>query len=431
MALRSGTVTRHQTVNRIFMDWKISSMSNRAQNIIEKVGSLGIPGIAAFFLVLSSAAYAILTATEKGIDLGYYHNAGRQWLTGAFQIGKGPSGEYPPFTLVLFALMGKLSFEHTRLLWLLLNSTATILILWLVIRWIGSDWPFKAKFYLMTFFLCWASFRVTLRVGQLSLIITALILSAMWAESHRKDFGAGAFLGLSLSKPTLTFPFFFYFIWEKKWKSLIVAGLLTLGLTQIFASHQGKGLIQTSFEYFKSATQTYVSGISDYSGTCEIKPLLYLLSGKNAPLAAFLSMGLILGALTTMASLFHRKPSEKPLQVAVLVFFGLWAVYHRIYDTVACIIPAAVLFDFIVKKKFARMSWFCLAGLALLGVDFPGVLLDRLHWSPARLSSNPLGFLGLHLDRLIVFGLFGAFLVLLWKSDSEPLNSSSTPEEPS
>jgi hypothetical protein len=56
-----------------------------------------------------------------------------------------------------------------------------------------------------------------------------------------------------------------------------------------------------------------------------------------------------------------------------------------------------------------------MAGLALFAISIPGLLTERLHLSAESLAANPAGFVGLHFERLLVFGLFFFLLVLLWK----------------
>jgi hypothetical protein len=36
------------------------------------------------------------------------------------------------------------------------------------------------------------------------------------------------------------------------------------------------------------------------------------------------------------------------------------------------------------------------------------------------LSFNPLGFIGLHIERLIIFAMFWSLLYFVWKADPRP-----------
>jgi hypothetical protein len=103
-----------------------------------------------------------------------------------------------------------------------LNLLATGVSIYLILGYF-KGWPTKAKFYLVLLVLSLAPLRVTLRVGQMSLIITALLLGTVLAESRKKKYLAGVLLGVSLCKFTLSFPFFLYFLWKKDWKIVTAA----------------------------------------------------------------------------------------------------------------------------------------------------------------------------------------------------------------
>jgi hypothetical protein len=95
----------------------------------------------------------------------------------------------------------------------------------------------------------------------------------------------------------------------------------------------------------------------------------------------------------------------------------LWSVYHRTYDSVFCLIPAALLVDFAIRKRFVAFSRFWLSGLVLLIISIPGLLVDRLKFDPTNPTDNPFIFLGLHVERLLVFGMFWSLLYLILKAD--------------
>src|SRR5262249_1938876 len=151
-----------------------------------------------FALSVVSLSYAVLTASGMGIDLAAFQQGAREWVNGTFRIGTGPIGEYPPFALPLFSPMALVSFEKLVALWLAIKIAATGLCLWLTIKMWGADWPVRTRLYLAAFLLSWAPFRVTLRVGQISLMIMALLLGVLLARQRKRDFLSGALLSLSL-----------------------------------------------------------------------------------------------------------------------------------------------------------------------------------------------------------------------------------------
>jgi hypothetical protein len=247
-------------------------------------------------------------------------------------------------------------------------------------------------------------------------MIVAILLGALLARQRKRDFLAGALLGLSLCKYSLTFPFFLYFVWRREWKIVSTAMLIPLALTEVFALRLGLTVFEAIGRYLNAVSQIYLSGVSADMGTSEIKLLFFDLSGGNQSFAAILTLLLSAAALICMGIMFSRKPRWEIAHFAALALFGLWSVYHRTYDSVMCLLPAALLVDFLIRKRFVAFSRFWLAGLSLLILSIPGVLVDRLKMSPSDLSNNPLLMLGVHIERLLVFGMFWSLIFLMWKA---------------
>ena len=172
-------------------------------------------------------------------------------------------------------------------------------------------------------------------------------------------------------------------------------------------------------QYFGLASQILYSGLPERTGTTEIKMLILDLSGSNEWTAARLTLVLSTSALAAMAIIFLRKPRWEHAHFSALALFSLWSVYHRTYDSVLCLIPAAMLAGFLVNKRFITFARFWLGAFCLLIVSVPGLLIDRLKLDPQSHSGNPLFVFGLHIERLLVFGLFWSLLVLMWQTTDE------------
>jgi hypothetical protein len=367
-------------------------------------------------LALASLAYAVLTAPKVGIDLRFFQEGAREWVDGVFQIGEGVIGVYTPFLLPLLSPTALLSFDVLVVLWIGLNIAATILNLHFVNKLWGAHWPLRARLALAAFFIAFAPFRVTVRNGQISLMVMSLLLGALLARKRNKNFLAGALLGLSLCKYTLTFPFLLYFVWKREWKLISTAILIPLVLTEVFAFRLGLSLFQVISQYVPLASQILVSGLPGRTGTTEIKLLFLDLSGGNTSVAEIAALSLSVAALISMAITFYRKPRWEAAHFSALALFSLWSVYHRTYDSVLCLIAAAMLTDFLIHKRFVAFSRFWLGALGLLVVSVPGLLVDRLKLDPSSFTRNPLFLLGLHIERLLVFGMFWSLLFLMWKT---------------
>jgi len=369
-----------------------------------------------FALALASLAYAVVTAPRVGIDLRFFQTGAREWADGIFQIGAGVVGVYTPFLLPLLSPMALVPFDTLVVLWLALNIGSAVLSLHFVNKLWGEHWTLKTRLALAAFFIASAPFRVTLRNGQISVMVMALLLGALLARKRNGNLLAGALLGLSLCKYTLTLPFFFYFGCKREWKLISAAILVPLALTEVFAWRLGLSLFQVIRQQFPLASQILFSGLSGRTGTTEIKLLFLDLSGGNEWFAAILTLVLSTTALVAMAIIFSRNPRWERAHFAALALFSLWSVYHRTYDSVLCLIAAAMLIDFLIHKRFVAFSRFWLAALGLLVVSIPGLLVDRLKLDPGTYAGNPFFVLGLHIERILVFGMFWSVLFLMWKT---------------
>ena len=389
----------------------------------------------ALFLLgaLVSLSYAVFSAPKLGIDLRFFQQGAREWVDGIFHIGDGPIGEYPPFALPMFAPIAFVPFDKLLYLWLGVKVAATATCLYLAIKLWGSQWTLRTRVYLSAFLLTWSPFRVSLRNGQISLLIVALLLGSMLARKKGRQVLAGILLGLSLCKYSLTFPFLLYFVWRREWKLVGMSVVIPLLLTEVFAVRLGMSLFEALRQYTGVITGIYLSGVSPDMGTSEIKVLFFDLSG-NGSFASILTLLLSLAALFCMGLLFSRKPRWEIAHFSALALFSLWSCYHRTYDAVICLLPAALLVDMIVRKKFVGFGLFWLSGLGLLILSIPGVLIDRLKMSAISSSDNLVLMLGAHIERLLIFGMFWSLLYLLWQdsrrgeaSEMQPADSIPLP----
>lgn len=381
---------------------------------IKRLGRLTILDLAFFAFALASLSYAAVTAPSRGVDLVLFHQGAQNWVDGTYQTGIWPIALYPPFAFPILAPLALFSFDLLVIMCLAANVAAIVVVLRFTLELFGADWPPKERLYLAALFLSWAPLRVTLRNGQITLFITALLLGALVARRNKKQIIAGLLLGLTLIKYPLTFPFLLYVVWKREWKLVAASLLIPAALTPVFAFRLGLAPIEAARRYVDVITGLHVN-VSGWTGTTEIKLLLVGVTGGDGPLAGLLSLALAGLALVAMAFLFARRTTDENQHYSLLALFALWSSYHRTYDALICILPAALLIGFLIKNRFVGFSRFWLGGLGLFVVSVPGLLLDRLKLDPATVSGNPLGWLGLHIERIVVFGMFWSLMALALK----------------
>jgi hypothetical protein len=371
---------------------------------------LNIAELALLLLALSSLTYAVITAPRGGFDLQTFQGTAQRWIDGSYTFGRGPAHMYPPFAVPLFAVLAFIPFNILIVIWLALNIAAAAVTLQFAIKLYGADWEPRLSVWLTAILLVWAPFRVTLRLGQISLMVTGLLLGTLSARQKKRDLLAGLLLGLSLCKFSLTLPFLLYFIFKREWRLVAVSLAIPVVLAELFALRMGISIVDAFRAYSAVMAERQVQGYSGWTGTTEVKMLLLSLTGGNETLTLAMTAALILTALIAMSIVFKRTPNSEGTHFAVLALFGLWSAYHRVYDSVICIIPAALFIDSIEHKRMERFSRFWLGALGLLAISVPGLLTERFQLNAEELASNPLGWLGLHIERLLVFGMFWALL---------------------
>lgn len=366
-----------------------------------------------FLFALVSLAYAITVALRRGTDVALAHTQGRAWLDGLSQKDLPIFYGYPPYAVVVFSLLALLSLRQAIIAMLIINLAATALCLHFIWRLWGAEWPIRTRLHLAALLLSWSSFRVTFGNGQLSLIVMALLLGAILAGERKKKIVAGFFLSLALCKYTLSFPFLLYFAWKREWKILIFALTPLLPLTQVYASRLGSSALAMTADYLYLLRREAMEKDAILTGVTEIKPLILSLTGGHQTLSAALTVALCLVALICMIVVFKRSNENELIKLSILALFGLWSVYHRTYDLVLCLLPAALFIDLLTRKNWIGFSLGWLAALGLLIINIPGLLVYKLRLSGDSLAT-PLGLIGLHSERIMIFAMFWSLLFLLW-----------------
>jgi hypothetical protein len=255
---------------------------------------------------LVSITYAVVTAPAGGFDLNLFRDAGKLWVEGVHEIGTGPAQLYPPFAIPTFALLTLLPFDYLIIVWLLVNIVSAGLTLWLVVELYGEKWLPKLVFYFCAFVVTWAGFRTTLRLGQISFLVTALLLGALVLRRQGTPIRAGLLLGLSLCKYSLTLPFLLYFVFRREWRLAGAALAVPVVFTEIFALRMGFGFFETLHSYSRVMLARQTQGVSGWMGSTEVKVLLLSITGGNEATTFLLTAALVVAGLAAMAVVFSR-----------------------------------------------------------------------------------------------------------------------------
>jgi hypothetical protein len=239
---------------------------------------------------------------------------------------------YPPFVAILSIPLSWFSLKGAIITWFIFEIICVAAIAFmLTILWKGQpDW--KWSIILFFILLAWYPVMNDLYYGQLSILLTVLLLAALltYVKGHKVQ--AGVLIGISISIKLITWPLIIYFILKKDWRTVIATCLTTLGLNLVtlfvvginpFLDYLKVTTQVTSFwRLFWSNTSLLSFGYRLFEGTkktvvydtFEAPPLI------NLPgIAPFVSISLVVGFLL-LGLILALRTKEIETSFAILLF---------------------------------------------------------------------------------------------------------------
>jgi hypothetical protein len=128
---------------------------------------------------------------------------------------------HAPYELFLFLPLVHLSYPVAHAIW----SGGNLILLVIMLRWLLSYVHSPHSFFIAASVLAWFPTMETLRLGQDSILSTALLLAVFVALKRKRDGWAGFFLALGLYKPQLVLPMAGAFVVARRWYTLSVFGV--------------------------------------------------------------------------------------------------------------------------------------------------------------------------------------------------------------
>ncbi|HRJ40513.1 MAG: DUF2029 domain-containing protein [Caldilineaceae bacterium] len=230
-----------------------------------------------------------------------------------------------PIVLLLSAF-SFLSWLPAKLLWSLFNVGLMLLIPWLVISLLPGKLPWRYTLVIVLTYYCLQGTRVSIWVGQTTLLTFALMLSSLRA-SLRKPLLSGLSLGIALSKYSLSLPVALFYLYARKYKILFISLFVQLAALLILSGLTGTMPYDIGASYVKMVFHhNTLPGIHFRSLFAQPTWLYYglLVSGT-------LLIGLVI------ANQYHlHRHKDSTYNIHIFVILSLWTLlvgYHRAYDT--------------------------------------------------------------------------------------------------
>jgi hypothetical protein len=249
----------------------------------------------------------------------------------------------PPSAVLLFAPIALPSFEHAKILWIVINFAATPAFVLLAARlfcpgrfgWFGLS-------ALTLLFIVSMPWRITLGNGQYCLVAMTFFLLALHFFRERRLGLATLFAALALMKHILVLPFFALFLPRKKEMAVVLAGavLIHAGLTVVAGLMVGERPDLLLLQSLKIASSIVGAGAYDlFAFQAVIAPEL----GRGAPM--------LVAALLVAITVAMCWKGAGLRELAALSIVSIVIVYHRSYDAIVLLFLVLHLVALRMEKR--------------------------------------------------------------------------------
>lgn len=244
--------------------------------------------------------------------------------------------------VLLFSPLARLSWPVASHLWATFNVALLPIIAWSIARLLGYRFfSWEALVILLTLCSLIAT-REAIELGQTSIITFASMLLAITVAPLRPAM-AGVLLGIALSKYSLTFPGFLYFLCQRWYRSALIAGGIQ-GLSLLIAA----AISQTSPLTIAMEHISLMLKHTNMPGLHLWAPIWQDLGSVIWIVLVVISVGLFLAlarwnriALSSSLSM-ARNPLASTVLLVVMMQWNLLALPHRRYDHVVGILFLAL-----------------------------------------------------------------------------------------
>jgi len=136
---------------------------------------------------------------------------------------------HAPYELLLFLPLAHFSYPVAHAIWSGLNLIFLAIMLWWLLPYAHSN----HKFFIGASVFAWFPTMEAFRLGQDSILSTALLVAVFAALKQKRNGWAGFLLALGLYKPQLVLPLAGVFLAAHRWRSLAVFGVTGIILAAV------------------------------------------------------------------------------------------------------------------------------------------------------------------------------------------------------
>ena len=301
------------------------------------------------------------------IDLKIRHRAVHTWFAGT---PEHHSGYAPASHVIFWPLHGWLEVRPATLIWAMSTVAALGWMVYLVVRESGANTRLESIFLALIPLSMYAT-GATIGNGQLivhllPMLVAGILLLHRGEPLWRRDMMAAALVLVSLSKPSISVPFFWILLFVPgRLRPALLVCLGYMALTLIAASFHEAGPLALFVEWLEQSLTW--SGVLGHG---HLAAWLFALGLGDYTLPAMFFVLLALGLWT-----YHYRHVDLWLLLGVSSLVARFWTYHRWYDDLLILLPIIALFR--LSKRDASINGQlagALLGITLLASIAPGGL---------------------------------------------------------
>jgi len=355
--------------------------------------ALALCGLGAAYQVKGNVELVAGQSPSSAIDL-----KNRDLEQSLFTSGKDPYdfmiGSQPPWAYEFGVLLTWPEWPAVRPYFAFVNLVALAFLMWWAYH-LPRDATSEGRLLLMGAVGAFGGSCTATEVGQVSIIVTALLAGALWSDRSGRTYLCGILVALAMLKPTIAAPFALALLVTARYRAAAAAaayGALASAITWIVTGASPLQMLQQ----MAAGAATYIN-----DGTLGLVDIATLL---GVPASAIVALPLLV-AVPGLALMVAVRPSL-PLAFAVAsVFARLWT-YHKSYDDLMLVFVLIPLGAYVLGGAPSRAA---LAAFLTMGALswIPGRMLGLVEVQMAQLAVWPIALavlvtLSRHRDRAIV-----------------------------
>ncbi len=327
---------------------------------------------AAAALLVLGAAYQIKgnadliwgTDPSSAIDL-----RNRDIEHGYFVRGDNPFDHFeasqPPWGYLFGLALTWPEWPAVRVYFAAINAAALAFLMWWAYRQPRDATP-EVRLLLAGAVLAFGGSCTATEVGQVSIVVTALLAAALWCDRNQHQYASGVLVALALIKPTISVPFAVALLITGRHRAVVAATIYGAVATAVTWAVTGASPLHM-LQQMAAAAANYVG-----AGTVGVMDMLAAFGIVSSAQVALTPVIVGIPAAALMVTSRH----SLTLAFAVAAVWGRLWTYHKSYDDVMLVLlllPLGVV-AFSTRSRVALVSFAAIGALA---------------WIPGRLLALP------------------------------------------